>query len=267
MQPDERKNLDGHAIWVTRPIEQTAELASRIADCGLVPMVAPLIEIDLSPGENLSDALHRLDDYEVVVVTSANAVRAVAAALPPDGLGVAATATPKWIAVGPATAAAARTLGFTAEAPAGVRTAADLVDELATARPDNRRLLYLRGALADREVGQRLRTVGYQVDEVVCYETHPAPWPADVWQRFLATPAPRAVLLFSPSAARVFAANVGDLRAEAPGTLVGCVGKTTAAACASLGVPVHAVADRPQSNALLSAAMSAMQRFSDGEET
>src|SRR5204863_2365993 len=66
-------------ILVTRAREQAPALALALVDRGLAPLLVPAIAIE--PAEDgLGPAIQRLSEFDWVVVTSANAARAIRAA-------------------------------------------------------------------------------------------------------------------------------------------------------------------------------------------
>ena len=96
-----------------------------------------------------------------------------------------------------------------------------------------RRVLMPRAAEGGRELGESLRALGAEVDEVAAYRTMPRPAHelAEDWRRARA----EAVVIASPSAARALVAALGretlrELRA------VVAIGATTRAALAELGI-------------------------------
>src|SRR5690348_18472421 len=73
--PRERGPLDGVGVIVTRPQRQAAIFATRIAALGGAPIIWPAIVI-LPPedGERLARAHAMLDQYDLAIFVSANAV-------------------------------------------------------------------------------------------------------------------------------------------------------------------------------------------------
>ncbi|HXE57527.1 MAG TPA: uroporphyrinogen-III synthase, partial [Gemmatimonadales bacterium] len=96
--------LAGCRVVVTRAPEQARPLVARLEELGAVPLPCPAIRIE--PPDDpapLDEALRRIDRYDWVAFTSANAVRAVGARLAWLGL-------PR-SALGPARLAAAAVVG------------------------------------------------------------------------------------------------------------------------------------------------------------
>lgn len=258
--------LRGCSILVTRPLQDAQALAERVRVLGGCPIVAPLIEV-VYPDSHLSfnpPFVEHSHSFDVVAVTSANGVsgwsRSGGFTKHRDLI-----SGSKWFVVGQRTRRALEDMEVEGYLPEGCRTGEDLAvflgQYLSTNPLQGNRLLYLRGTLASPEFCQTLSAAGWDVTECVCYDVRPALWPESAWQTFIASPPPRAVLLFSPSAVHHLAKQVP--KSEAPtswleGTVIACVGTSTAKACEAAGLPVHAVARRPDQDALLSATAIAL---------
>jgi len=142
------------AILITRPAEDAAAPAARIAALGYRPVVAPMLRI-----ERRTPDLPRT--MQAILVTSGNAL----AALQPGG-------TPLF-AVGDATAERAREAGFTLVYSAGrdAQALAKLVAE--TQRPGAGPVLLASGARQGEKLAADLRGRGFRVIRRVCYATYP----------------------------------------------------------------------------------------------
>src|SRR5258708_14683458 len=95
---------------VTRPRDDAAALVGALADRGVAALLAPMLPI-LPVPQAARDLAERLAGAQAVLFTSANGVRAFAAASPRRELPV--------LAVGDASAAAARIAGFRSVTSAG----------------------------------------------------------------------------------------------------------------------------------------------------
>ncbi len=105
--------LAGRRVLVTRAAHQAGKLSDGLRALGAVPVEVPVLEI--APPDffdPLDKALLQIDQYDWVIFTSANTVRALAKR--GAEIGVAAQPKPnvKVAAVGEATAAAAREAGW-----------------------------------------------------------------------------------------------------------------------------------------------------------
>ena len=99
--------LAGRAVVVTRPREQAAALVGSLEALGASVMLVPTIRIEPRPLDDaVAAVLRELATYQLVVFTSANAVRVFAGYLARGTEAGGMPAGPVVAAVGPATAAA-----------------------------------------------------------------------------------------------------------------------------------------------------------------
>jgi uroporphyrinogen III methyltransferase/synthase len=99
--------LAGRTVVVTRPREQAASLAEPLEALGASVLLAPTIRIEPRPlDDDVAAVLRELAAYQLVVFTSANAVRVFAGYLSRGSEDGGMPAGPVVAAVGPATAAA-----------------------------------------------------------------------------------------------------------------------------------------------------------------
>jgi uroporphyrinogen III methyltransferase/synthase len=105
----ERRPLVGKRVLVTRPRHQAGDLVRRLELLGAVPLVLPAVEIgppaDWGPVDR---AIDELPDYQWLVFTSGNGVRAFMERLRARGRDLRALGGLKLAAIGPATAEALR---------------------------------------------------------------------------------------------------------------------------------------------------------------
>jgi uroporphyrinogen-III synthase len=145
--------------------------------------------------------------------------------------------------VGPATARALADAGVPVACIAAEHVAEALADALGDV--EGRRVLWPRAAGARDVLATRLRARGAVVDEVVVYQSVPAPLPLDAAERVRGAD---AVTFASPSAVRCFVDALGGsaLGSGALGTSasvrVACIGPVTEAAARAAGLRVDAVA-------------------------
>ena len=182
-------------VLITRPREDALPLARALAARGIETLIAPMLTITPLP-----EAAQRLSEQmagaQALLFTSANGVRAFAAASPRRELPV--------FAVGDATAAAARLADFRSVSSAG----GDVEDlaELAAARlsPDHGALLHAAGTEVAGDLAGRLGTLGFRVHRARLYEAVEAsalePEAAEALRRGEIAVA----LFFSPRTARSF---------------------------------------------------------------
>jgi uroporphyrinogen-III synthase len=177
---------------VTRPRAEAAELAAALAQRGVEAVIEPLMEIrplDLAPPS--------LAGVQAVLCTSANGVRALAAA-------VADRAVPVF-AVGDATAGRARKEGF-----ARVESAHGDVGELARLvrrrlNPAKGRLLHVAGTTVAGDLAGELCGAGFSVERAVMYEAQAARALDPATAAALTDGGIDLALFFSPRTSAVFA--------------------------------------------------------------
>ena len=144
----------GGGVLITRPIEDAAATAAQVAACGYRPVIAPFLEVRTRPA--LMPA-----KIQAILLTSRNAVPA----LPPCDLPV--------LAVGDATAAAARAAGFARVRSAGRDAEALVALACAELDPHAGALLLACGARQALAPAASLRQAGFAVLRRVAYEAVP----------------------------------------------------------------------------------------------
>lgn len=229
-------------ILVTRPEPDNARTAAALQARGHTPLLAPLLRV-VPVGAEIGAG-----PFAAVLITSANAVRALAA----HPARARVTALPA-LAVGEATAAAAREAGF-ASVEAADGDAASLV-RLVRARfgADSAPLLYLAGADRAADLGAALARDGIPVTLAVVYRALLQPLVADA-RAELAAGGIDLVLHYSRRSARQYlaaAAEAGLLR-QALHPLHLCLAEPVAAVLREAGAGTVTVAARPDEAHLLS---------------
>ena len=205
-------------VLVTRPREQAQPLVDALAAAGFDAVVEPLIRI-----EPLSDDPIDVENYDLVLVTSANGARELARRM---------QGTPRSLAaIGPATAAALEQAGLAADVVAEVHTQEGLV---ATLERRPQRALFVGAEDARTHLVDAL-----DADFIAAYRT--------VEVEFDELPSADLVVLLSPSAARAYA------RAGGRGPAISIGPQTTAAASAA-GVAVVAEAESQDVQGLVDSA-------------
>ena len=166
--------LAGRTIVVTRAAEQAGELSRRLRALGARVLEAPAIAFAPPRSWGAADrAIARLDRFDLLVVTSVNAAaRFLARARLRAGAGSALRRVAV-VAIGPATAAAARRGGLRVRAvPRDFR--AEGIVRLLPRRLGRARILIPRAEVARDLVPRALRKRGAIVTVVPVYRTVPA---------------------------------------------------------------------------------------------
>ena len=202
-------------LLLTRPEAQARAFAESLGPGRWDALVAPLsgiVALDWDRG--LTDGLAG------VILTSANAVRAVSGLAP----------LPAWC-VGSATAQAAAAAGFRVHASGG--DAAALIADLRKARPTGP-LLHAHGRHLARDLATALAPEGLSIRSAAVYEARLLPWPAGLGAALARRPVIAPV--FSPRAA----AELGQRwTTPAPGSAVLAISE---AAAARLAAPLRQIA-------------------------
>lgn len=169
---DERP-LFGKRVLVTRPREQAAELCDALAALGAEAIEAPMIRI-VAPEESapLEDAVNSAGEFDWIIFTSGNAVKAFMDTLFAGDRDVRSLKGPKLCAVGSATAEKLTAFGIKVDlVPQDFRGDA-LVAAMAAGEPlKGARVLFPHGDIAREVTADDLRAAGADVVEVIAYRT------------------------------------------------------------------------------------------------
>lgn len=237
------------AVLVTRPHPDDEATASALRDRGYEVLRAPMLRFEPVMFSDDEDAL-----YGAVIVTSANALRAIASQLAGSRL----VKLPLF-AVGEHTAAAAREAGFTQVMTAKGDASAlrDLVLAGVKARQLKKAstLLYLAGADLARDLAGELGEKGFTVVTHTTYRMVPASsLPREICDAFVAHQI-EAVLHYSRRSARAFleAARSGGVEISALALPQCCISLAVAAVLRDAGATQVMAAAQPDENALFEA--------------
>jgi uroporphyrinogen III methyltransferase/synthase len=246
--------LSGKRVVITRAARQSVELVENLGKLGAVPILLPLVAFsapeDFAP---LDAALDRLEQFDWIIFTSENAVRAVVKRASVRGnLRNVAGRRSRAAAVGPTTAAAAERAGFFVDYQAKTHSGAALANELGE-KLQGQSIFLPRSDRANPDLPQLLKKYGAEITEVIAYRTVT---PVNLDQDKIAAIANAdvdAILFFSPTAVEHFVGVVGkekvrDLQNRLALTAVGPI---TANALRQSGVDNLLVADDTTSDAVI----------------
>jgi uroporphyrinogen-III synthase len=161
--------LAGRRVLVTRAVHQASKLSEGLRALGAVPVEVPVLEI--CPPESfapLDAALQNLHDYDWLILTSANTVRALVERSAALGTGLGGHTSLKVAAVGEATAEAARKAGLAIAFIPESYVAESLVEGL-TDRAAGQRILLARAAVARDVIPDTLQALGAHINVVDAY--------------------------------------------------------------------------------------------------
>jgi uroporphyrinogen-III synthase len=165
--------LAGRRVLVTRAAHQAGKLSEGLRALGAFPVEVPVLEI-CPPASfaTLDAALRRLDSYHWLILTSANAVRALAERAEVLGVSLPGPAPPQVATVGEATAAAARKAGLQVAFVPETYVAESLAAGVLGSRPEGvsgQRILLARATVARDAIPDTLRAAGAEVDVADAY--------------------------------------------------------------------------------------------------
>lgn len=218
-------------VAVTRALPEAQASAERVRARGVEPVLAPLLRI--APAA--FDA--RLEGAQALLFTSANGVRAFAAASAERGSRV--------LAVGDATAAAARRAGFSnvASADGDVAKLAQLAREQLD--PAGGALVHVGGAHLAGDLAGALAAAGFKTERRIAYEAVPVERLPEAFSTAL-----DAVLFYSVRAGETYLAFGA---AGASELVAACLSPAVAHSVAAAKWRRLIVAPAPREEALLSA--------------
>lgn len=229
-------------IWVTRPEEDAAELAEALRAENVEVLVEPVLRIVHADGPPLD-----LGDAQALLATSANGVRAFARRNEQRNVRV--------LAVGDATARAARAAGFTSVESAGGDVAA--LAELAGRRldPANGPVLHAAATEVAGDLAAALAAAGFGYRREVLYEASTADRLSDELAADLGRGGIDAVLVFSQrtGATIVRLLRASGLSAATRELICFCLSHAVAAAIAPLPWRRVVVAAQPTQTAMIAA--------------
>ena len=161
--------LAGRRVLVTRAAHQAGKLSEGLRALGAIPVEVPVLEIAAPVSfEGLDQGLRQIDQYDWIIFTSANTVRAVGARAAEIGIVPSTPMTLKVAAVGRATATAAREAGW----DVGIVPEEYVAESLVAALKNDIReksVLLARAAVARDVIPDALRAAGAIVDVVDAY--------------------------------------------------------------------------------------------------
>lgn len=237
--------LTGWRIAITRPLDQTRDVVARIQDAGGEARLYSLIDIALR---------HRQTDFlnaiaavpDLFVFTSVNGVRAYVA-----GCNELGNMIPKNLpayCVGGATAKAAQAAGFAVQALPPVFAAENLPTVIHAPQKGRRRVLLVRGNLAEPLLPLRLAQAGYEVCEAIGYETIPTP---AARQLFVDAQGQQVDVITFYSGSAVAALFTGQVTKLPSACVLAAVGPKTAQVIKDFGYEAQVVATSASTEALI----------------
>lgn len=230
-------------LLVTRPEEDSAPLADALSALGHEAVLAPLLDIRFLEDAELPEAA-----WQALLVTSANGVRAL---VRHDH--AASLLSLPVLAVGPASADAARAAGF-AKVEAAGGDVGSLAEHVAKALdPAAGPLLHVAGSAVAGDLAGMLEARGFSLTRAVLYEARLASELPEAARAALEEGTLDGVLLYSPRTARAFASLVREagLEARVMGLAAYCLSAAVAEALDELPGLTVKIAREPDQAALI----------------
>ena len=161
--------LAGRRVLVTRAAGQASRLSEGLRALGATPVEVPILEIrPPKTFDHLNAALRNVHRYDWLILTSANAARALSERAARLGIALDRTAMLKVAAVGPATASEARKAQLAVALVPSSYLAEGLLASLGK-QTTGKRVLIVRAAVARDVIPDALRAAGAEVDVVEAY--------------------------------------------------------------------------------------------------
>jgi uroporphyrinogen-III synthase len=232
--------LEGKRVVVTRAVEQARDLMARLENMGATVLLFPAVSFsEPSDTGELDLAIRSLGEFDWILFTSANAVRFFAGRCRKLAVEPGQGGNYRCAAVGPATASAVATEGFSVDHVAqeflGVALARELSASLA-----GKKVLLPRSARARPDLPNALKAVCAEVSEVVAYHTGGVGVIEPGVMRAIREAQVDVISFFSPSAIENMRGELGEevLARLGARAALAVVGPVTAASLRNAGLPV-----------------------------
>ncbi len=169
---EQQRPLAGRCFLVTRPAEQAAPFVAQLNAQGAEAVCLPTISIappqDVRP---LDRAVIDLDCYDMVILTSVNAVAALVARMQENNQYFGVLKQLTLVVVGPKTAAALGEYKLRPDIVPDDHRAEGVLAAVLAAGVAGKRVLYPRAAAARPLLADELRRAGAEVDDPIAYQT------------------------------------------------------------------------------------------------
>jgi uroporphyrinogen III methyltransferase / synthase len=249
--------LKGKRVLITRSRVQTEEFARMLITEGVEPIFFPVIEIvPLDDFSELDSALHHLDRYDWLILTSIHSVYAIFARLRTLEIDL----SPKHLhtaAIGPKTALCLSEYGITPDFVPPEYIAEAILSGLGDIT--EKHFLLPQSDIARHTLADAIRAAGGVPHEIVVYRNIPTkPDPASI--NVLRSGAD-VITFASPSSVKGFIAVLGehsiDVHSLSGDPLIACIGPVTASAAREAGLCVDVEAKEHTISGLITALKSA----------
>ncbi len=165
----ETRPLSGKRVVVTRAREQASELSGKLRDLGAEVVELPAIAVKFREANVLKGV--KVSEYDHLLFTSANGVKAVVENLRRHGRDLRDLAGPKIGAIGPGTAKACEDVGLRVDKIPDTFVAEALLALYPAKAAKGKKFLVLRASEARDVLVTGLRERGAEVKEIAVYDT------------------------------------------------------------------------------------------------
>ncbi|MEW6211806.1 MAG: uroporphyrinogen-III synthase [Acidobacteriota bacterium] len=241
-EAETEKSLCGRTIILTRPRDQSAEMASLLENLGAMVLSLPTIQIvEPMDWSGADRAIARLDGFNWIIFTSANGVDFFFRRLIEKNRSFPSPG-PAICSIGPATAKALQKAGaasdLTAEDSKAEGVLHALIERVGEERIRGLRFLIPRARVARDLLPDELTRLGAQVEAVEVYQTIKPDLDRRDIENLFREKKPDAIVFTSSSTISNLAAmaNVDDLSSLLQNTMVACIGPVTAATAREYGL-------------------------------
>lgn len=246
----EQRPLFGKRIVVTRAREQASGLSDLLRTKGADPIELPMIQVrPLEQNDELDGALRSLGERDWVILTSANAVPAIAKRMEALGLDGRAFAGVKIATIGPATALALKEqLGLRADFTPTEAVAEAILEQFPETDLKGKRFLIPRALEAREVLPETLRERGAEVEVIPVYETMIDAEGAEALKAEFESGEVDVITFTSSSTVRNFVQALSPqdpLKAAelAKGALIAAIGPITASTAREFGLEPNVVSE------------------------
>ncbi|HLA39567.1 MAG TPA: uroporphyrinogen-III C-methyltransferase [Candidatus Glassbacteria bacterium] len=169
----EKYPLFGRTVIVTRAREQASDFTLRLQSAGARIIELPTIRIGPCPDpEGLERVIGRLSEFDWIIFTSANGVKALLEELHARGRDVRALGRAALCAIGPATAEALTRLGLKVDLVPQTYVAESIVEALKSLGTlEGKKIFLPRAEIARKVLPESLAALGAEITEVPVYST------------------------------------------------------------------------------------------------
>jgi len=238
--------LFGLRIGITRPRQQARSVVADVVRQGGHPVVIPMIDILPVTGEEkdrLENALHRLESFDWLIVTSVNGIRSFMEQLWEFGRDARCLGRLKLAAIGTSTADELRKWSLRADIVSDNSSAESLAAALAP-HVSGRRCLWVAADRVRDVLGELLLGAGATVERLTVYRNVDADVSKALRENVRQQPLDW-IGLSSPAIARRAAEVCPELIAGESATRIATISPLTTEAAETVGLTVHAEAAAP----------------------